>query len=77
VWNALRHVRRHRRVLDYPAGGGFRAFRVTSGSLRLDVADQYSNIGRITALAQEEGGVATMSLSAEFSAGCGGRPCRP
>lgn len=52
-----------------------RFFNITSGTLRIDVSTPYAVIGQLTVQAQEAGSSATLSLTAQFSAGCMSQSC--
>jgi hypothetical protein len=49
---------------------GQQSYRITTGSLRIDVSTPFALIGEFTVSAQEEGSGATVTLTAKFEAGC-------
>ena len=59
----------------YPAGALGSRFTVTGGRLTLDLSTEYAIIGHVSVEATEDGGTRTLTLEAEFSAGCAGPPC--
>jgi hypothetical protein len=52
-----------------------RIFAITGGTLRVDISTPYAVIGQITVQAQDMGSGATLSVTANFSAGCALQTC--